>query len=262
MTFDKCIGSSSDLSETDCQAWQALYSSTGGSKWDFCSDKRLDPCSCNYRDVVGLEHGVTCDNNRITKLDLDTVQLIGSIPTEIGNLDSLTRFAFADSYDLVGNIPTEIGTLSRLNTMILQFTQLSGYIPTEIGNLGSLTELYLNSNGLNGNIPTEIGKLGSLTQLYLNNNSFSGSIPIELGTLKFDGVLPDGVLPECKLSSNKLCFPSSFKNNLCKGTWANKGIPPCPSLYSCINGNCTITNDTGGTYYQNSCNIYCTKQKK
>lgn len=90
---------------------KVLYSSTGGNSWGICS--RLDPCSCNYRDGDEDEHGVTCDNNRITKLDLDTLQVIGSIPTEIGNLDSLTMFGLADNDGLVGNIPTEIGTLSR-----------------------------------------------------------------------------------------------------------------------------------------------------
>ena len=84
MTFDKCIGSSSSgLSETDCHAWQALYSSTGGSKWDFCSDKRLDPCSCKYGNPDLGFHGVKCDNNRLTQLSLDGNNLRGSIPTEI-----------------------------------------------------------------------------------------------------------------------------------------------------------------------------------
>ena len=112
--------------------------------------------------------------------------------------------------------------------------------------------LRLNNNQHSGNIPTEIGNLGSLQDLRLNNNKLSGRLPMEIGNLT-------NLYDDCNLFSNTdLCFPPYFStSSVCKRHPVNSSIPTCPSLYSCINGNCTITTDTGGTYYQNSCHVYC-----
>jgi hypothetical protein len=35
------------LARVECAAWQDLYDSTNGPKWNYCSDSRSDPCSCS-----------------------------------------------------------------------------------------------------------------------------------------------------------------------------------------------------------------------
>ena len=304
MTFGSCTVRSSGLSDSDCQAWQTFYSSTGGSSWTHCSDSQFDPCSCSYTNRYGLL-GVTCNSNsngissRINKIQLTYNKLSGIIPKEIGNLGSLTALGLHSNKlsgsipkeignlgslkhlelfnnELIGSIPTEIGNLGSLSFLSLNNNELSGRLPTEIGNLGSLTDLELFGNGLSGSIPKEIGNLTNLTGLVLSDNGLSGNIPTEIGKLtnlknlqldnnKLSGIIPTDIgnlttlTVSCNLYNTDLCFPPDFNNSsVCKTP--TSGIPTCPSLYSCINNQCTITTDTGGTYYQNSCNIYCTKQ--
>ena len=159
--------------ETD--ALVTFYKSTNGDNWtDNDNWKTGDPC----RDVW---IGVDCsdDNNSIIGLDLNTNQLIGSIPPEIEDLINLEIF---DLYanELTGSIPLEIGSLTNLTVLDLGDNQLTGSIPSEIGRLTNLTELYLDENQLTGSIPTEIGSMESLTELYLDENQLTGSIPVEI----------------------------------------------------------------------------------
>ena len=63
------IGVDGAIPEGELRAWQALYDATGGSLWDECSDKRDDPCSCNYY--------VTCDGGHITHIYLPRNGLTG-----------------------------------------------------------------------------------------------------------------------------------------------------------------------------------------
>ena len=57
------------------------------------------------------------DNNskfKVKNLDLNYLNLIGKIPTEIGQLVNL-KFLYLDDNKLTGKIPTEIGQLVNLN---------------------------------------------------------------------------------------------------------------------------------------------------
>ena len=119
-------------STAEREALIALYNSTDGHNWTY---------NTGWLGESGTEcswYGVTCQDSNITRIILNSNQLSGSIPPEIGDLTNLTH-------------------------LYLYYNQLSGSIPPEIGNLASLTYLSLHSNQLNGSIPPEIGDLTSLT---------------------------------------------------------------------------------------------------
>ena len=121
-------------------------------------------------------------------------QLTGSIPSELGNLTSLTEL-WLGSNRLTGAIPTELskpcqprGAVSFLEQAMGPETSsyeggMTGPIPSELSNLANLTRLYLSGNQLTGAIPTELGNLSSLTNLSLGTNQLTGAIPTELGNL-------------------------------------------------------------------------------
>ena len=68
----------------DKEALIALYNATDGPNWanneNWLSDEPLDAW-----------HGVSVSDGRVTELDLEGNQLTGTIPSELGNLASLTR---------------------------------------------------------------------------------------------------------------------------------------------------------------------------
>ncbi|XP_031261135.1 leucine-rich repeat protein 1-like [Pistacia vera] len=83
---------------------------------------------------------VTCnDDNKVTRLEIYSNQINGSIPAELGSLTNLL------SLDLYKN-------------------QLSGPIPDSLGNLKALLFMRLNDNKLTGTVPQSVKALtnGSL----------------------------------------------------------------------------------------------------
>jgi len=162
------------ISSAECLALVALYDSTNGAGWTTSTNwKQDDPCAWQ---------GVTCAGAQVTILWLNNNNLVGAIPTEIGNLTNLTTLNLG-SNALSGPIPSSIGLLTNLANLYLGSNALSGPIPSSIDGLTNLTYLALADNALSGPIPSQIGLLTGLTYLGLANNNLSGPIPSEIGLL-------------------------------------------------------------------------------
>jgi len=133
---------------------------------DWLSDKHV----CEW---TGLE----CRAGRISRLDRGQNKLVGSIPSEIGRLTSLTHLNLGFN-QLKGNIPQEIFNLSNLVHLSLANNQLVGSIPTMISSLYSLSHLNLAYNQLTGTVPT-LKTLNKLTFVKLESNQLTGIIPAD-----------------------------------------------------------------------------------
>ena len=171
--------------QTDCSSVNpdrevlvTLYNKTNGSNWtknsNWLSTEPLD----NW-------HGVTTDGSgRVTELILQSNNLLGTVPGELGQLNELQilRLGFNE---LSGSIPPELGNLVNLHTLEIPFCWLSGTIPPELGRLTRLETLSLGGNGstLTGPLPRELGLLSNLKTIWLHDNGFTGHIPLELGQI-------------------------------------------------------------------------------
>ncbi len=197
----------------DSLALVALYDSTNGAHWTnntnwlsgqpvstwygiTVSNSRISYITLSSNNLVGTIPSEIGNLTNLSNLDLSQNQLSGSIPIEIYNLINLTELNLSLNYQINDSISADIGNLTNLRYLYLHVNQLIGSIPTEIGNLGNLIVLYLFSNQLNGSIPTEIGNLTNLVNLSLSSNQFTGSIPSEIGNLTN--------LTALRLSSNQL----------------------------------------------------------
>ncbi|PHT83057.1 hypothetical protein T459_11500 [Capsicum annuum] len=114
----------------------------------------------------------------LRKFYADRCKIKGRIPYEVGNLSNLIDFDLHEK-NLVGSIPTSIG-----NLRILQGLFLSGSLPNCLGNITFIREIYLGSNKFSSNIPTGLGNLKDLLDLDLSSNNMVGSLPPEIGNLK------------------------------------------------------------------------------
>ncbi len=160
--------------QSDSLALVALYNSTDGANWTNNTNWLTGS--------VDTWNGVEVILGRVTSLQLCSNNLVGNIPSEIGNLTELVYLTLCDN-QLNNNIPLEIGNLTNLYDLTLSGNQLSGSIPQQIGNLSNLNYLTFEMNQLTGNIPPEIGNMVNLVSLNLSLNQLSGSIPIEIGNL-------------------------------------------------------------------------------
>ena len=89
-----------------------LYGSTYGLNW---TNKT------GWAGDIGTEcdwYGVTCSGGDLTSLNLASNNLVGTIPSEIGNFTTLTNLDLS-SNTLTGSIPTELGNLTTLTSLDL-----------------------------------------------------------------------------------------------------------------------------------------------
>ena len=159
----------------DSLALIALFNSTNGGSWTNTWDTTQSVSTWySVKDYIV--------NNRITRIYLNNNNLTGTLPPEIGNLDSL-KFLYLYENNLYGTLPPEIGNLFKLKELRLENNSFLGNLPSEIGNLTQLYRLQLSYNQFTGTIPNSIGNLTLLQEIFLSNNQFSGAIPNSIGNL-------------------------------------------------------------------------------
>ncbi|KAG8384217.1 hypothetical protein BUALT_Bualt04G0095000 [Buddleja alternifolia] len=110
-------------------------------------------------------------------LSLGSNLLNESIPELLTNLTELTQLILALNPFRPSPIPANIGRLTKLESLVLQSTNLNGEIPESIANLVSIKTLDLSNNNLSGKIPIAITKLKNVEQIQLYHNQISGEIP-------------------------------------------------------------------------------------
>lgn len=159
---------------SDFEALMTLYNETNGNEW-------INNSNWGTQDVCTW-YGVTCENGRVTELNLSNNNLNGCLPAQLCNLTFLESLEL-DRNQLIGHIPQELGNLTFLKRLDLSRNQLIGHIPRELGNLIDLERLFLGHNHLVGSIPSELGNLTKLTTLLLWNNKLEGNIPPAFGNL-------------------------------------------------------------------------------
>ena len=161
--------------ELDRAALVALYDNAGGDGWYLTTNwKTSQPLSAWF--------GVTTDSDgRVTVLHLNSINMVGTLPAQLGNLTALEQLDLAASPQLTGQIP-DLSGLTSLQQLFLYENQLTGEIPNWLGSLTALTLVALSGNQLEGAIP-DLSNLSSLETLNLAGNELTGEIPDLLGSL-------------------------------------------------------------------------------
>ncbi|KAM7494803.1 hypothetical protein LguiB_029412 [Lonicera macranthoides] len=126
--------------------------------------------------------GVTCGHRhkRVTKLDISSRGLVGSLSPYIGNL-SFLRVIQLYNNTLEGEIPPEVGRLFRLQRLSLHNNSINGQIPANLSHCSQLTFLSLAENMLVGEIPNQLSSLLKLKTLVIDVNRLTGQIPSFIG---------------------------------------------------------------------------------
>jgi len=161
-----------------------FYYATNGDQWlnnDFWLSDRKE---CYWYGKTGSSR--SCNKREeIVNLELDTNNIHGSLPAELGLLSSsierITLRGGPDTY-LIGTIPMELGYLTRLKVFFARSNGLVGTIPSEIADWTILEQLDLSNNKLSGPLPSQIPH--ELTVFDVSNNALTGSLTFELGNLK------------------------------------------------------------------------------
>ena len=181
------------VSTEDSLALVSFFYSTHGLQW-----KRR----WNLGQPVVFWHGVKTSGGRVAALDLPANRLDGSIPADIGRLDSLTRLNLSTNYIQIS--AGHLDSLPQLTYLNLASNGLDS-IGFDLTGLPNLRHLDLASNRLSGRVPSVLTALSHLETLHLEDNAFTH--------------LPDlSSLPQLtamKVSNNQLHF-SDLEPNMSK----------------------------------------------
>jgi len=182
-----------------------LYFATDGTNWFNQANWLAPDHECSWK---SQEKGATsCTVLRVTGIRLDSNNLQGPLPMEVGWLLDLNELILHDNQltgslhptlgqltslqylylwnnSFTGTIPNSISEMGQLKILSLSKNLLEGPLIDSIGMLNLLQELHLQQNMLNGTLPTTLGKLVSLQKANLASNQFTGHIPSQLGFLK------------------------------------------------------------------------------
>jgi len=211
-----------EVADAQTNALVAFYHATGGPNWtnntNWLTSNPLDTWFGLDTDVNGNVNLISISNNNLVGElpseigDFPELKILrfmdndisGQIPSTIGNLLSIEELRF-DNNDLVGPIPPQIGNLTNLVTLEISDTQVSGPIPPEIMSCVNLRNLIIFRTDIEGPIPSNIDQLQNLENLLLfQNPNLNGEIPSELGNIPsltvlfmenndFTGLIPESL---------------------------------------------------------------------
>lgn len=219
----------------DYPALVALYNSTNGDNWKYSWDLNA-PISTWSR--------LTFDaNNRVSKVELQSNNLTGTLPTEIGDLTTLTVLNL-NFNNITGSIPSQVGNLTNLTELRFFRNDLSGVVPNEVFNLTNLTHLmlgYQKSKGLtfaNNQIPETIANLTQLDWLNLSQIPLVQPLQPALWNLPITKLR----VQDCGITGS---LPPQFANisNILADRNEFEGAIPQEIINSTGNTNLSITNN-------------------
>ena len=125
--------------------------------------------------AIGSWNGITVSESpqRVTGLDLSSKGLTGAIPSELGDLSSLSALDLSDN-GLSGSIPSKLGNLSNLKQLHLNGNELDWEIPEELNQLDKLEEVSLNGNlGLIGPAHLDFTNLSEARLGYMETETWA-----------------------------------------------------------------------------------------
>ncbi|KAA8521187.1 hypothetical protein F0562_011846 [Nyssa sinensis] len=162
---------------TDQQALLAIRDHIQEDPFKVLSSWNYSIHFCNW-------YGVTCGlrHQRVTVLNLSSLELVGSMSPSIGDLTFL-REIILENNRFHSSIPQEVGRLFRLQFLSLYNNSFQGEFPSNLTHCSDIRVIDVHKNNLEGKIPTELGSLSNLLELHLSGNHFTGKIPPSLGNL-------------------------------------------------------------------------------
>ncbi|XVE75219.1 hypothetical protein DITRI_Ditri12bG0078100 [Diplodiscus trichospermus] len=137
------------------------------------SDKANKLTSWNSTTDLCTWSGVSCLQNRVSRLVLENLDLTGSFEP----LTALTqlRVLSLKQNRLSGPVP-DLSNLTALKLLFLSHNEFNGEFPDSVQSLFRLYRLDLSFNNFSGEIPVTVNRLTHLLTLRLEENSFSGPV--------------------------------------------------------------------------------------
>lgn len=176
-----------------------IYEACGGDQW-YRRDFWLSQTDiCNW-------HGVGCENGRVTLINLQENNLVGTFPQSVYHLPELRSLIL--SSNLLDEIRFDNASNAR-NLQELRVDDCSVWYFFGIEKMTSLTLFDAGFNAIMGEFPWQVLELPNLRFLSLRGNAFTGRLPPSLGQglpnlriLRVDDNRLEGTIPSFSQSKS------------------------------------------------------------
>ncbi|OWM63469.1 receptor protein kinase TMK1-like [Punica granatum] len=199
------VSASAQSQQGDVLSMQALKKSLKlPSSLDWSNS---DPC--NWKQVQ-------CISGRVTRIQIGSLSVSGTLPPDIQNLTSLQKFEVMNN-KLTGNLPSFAG-LSQLQTLLLHHNNFSSIPSDFFSGMTSLQVIDLSYNSfLPWEIPDSLLNATALKNFSANGANVVGKIPDFFNADNFPGMV------ELQLAMNNLegGLPSGFVGSPLQSLWLN-----------------------------------------
>lgn len=153
-----------------------LFKTCGGESWrrnDLWGNEKVD--LCNW-------YGVGCSEGHVILLNLESNNLVGTLPKQIFDLPWLQMLWLSENPE----IELKFDSLSNATSLLdLKLGNTGTKSLKGISFAKSLTALDVSNSKLAGNFPEELFALKNLRVLAMSNNSFDGELPKSLASLRY-----------------------------------------------------------------------------
>ncbi|XP_021292730.1 receptor-like kinase TMK3 [Herrania umbratica] len=166
-----------------------------------------DPCQWD---------NVSCENNRVTRIQIPNKNVSGILPPDLKNLSQLTVFEVMNN-QISGQIPSLAG-LSQLQEANFHSNNFSSFPADFFTGLTSLSSVYLDYNPFEPwEIPESVKEATSLKTFSANKANIKGRFPDLFDPVTFP------TLTELHLAMNTLEgeLPAEFSGSMIQSLWVN-----------------------------------------
>lgn len=153
----------------DSLALVAIYKSANGDKWTYPWKLELPLNQTNY---PGVFFDMVDGELRVIDLFLNSYNLEGSLPNEIGWLTELVKLNLSRNNKLTGPLPVSIGKLTKLRDLRITSCRFTGEFP-DISDLQELTNIEMEFNRFEGEFPVSFSTLPKLKKINIKYNKFN-----------------------------------------------------------------------------------------
>ena len=200
-----------------------IYTTLSGPTWSHSAEwMSLVVNECLWDGIIcasdlDFDQGNVVDFH-VKKLNLGQMNLVGTLPSEIGLLTDLQSLSLRNN-QISGVLPSTLATMTQLRRLDVQQNVIQGKL-LDLSRLSHLQYLVLGENAFTGTIPGEsLLTLTGLQELNLAHNAFTGTLPsslvtltqlsfLQLGNNQFQGPLPNLLaltdLQELVLTTNQI----------------------------------------------------------
>jgi Leucine-rich repeat (LRR) protein len=152
-----------------------LWTESLGSQWVFAAN--ANPCVDNWQGILCYSVNSA---QRIFEIALSGMNLEGTLPTSIGDIDQL-QVLILSSNALNGDIPVTLANCTELYYIGLQGNQFNTTFPEVFGQLPKLQTLNLDNNAFHGSIPDTFTLTPTMVEVAMSHNSLTGCPPQAAG---------------------------------------------------------------------------------